>query len=109
MVSPLFFYQRVLWARGWRFVMLPIAWPSARPTPHQKGAESESIHPKRQCAPEPKACAGLTKKPPCLLGDPEGEAAIPSTPVWPAPRAPTNRRPRVIDTSRHFCPHSGGD
>jgi IS1 family transposase len=109
MVSHLFFYQLALLALVWLFVMLHIAWPSARPTPHQKVAESESINPKRKCSPEPKAFEGLTKKPSCPLCEPACEAAIPSTPVRPDPMAPTNRQPRVIDTSRHFCPHIGCD
>ena len=34
---------------------------------------------------------------------------MPSTPVRPDPMAPTNRRPREIDTAQHFCPHDGCD
>src|SRR5262249_36939366 len=30
-------------------------------------------------------------------------------PVPPAPMAPTHRRPREVDTSRHFCPPAGCD
>jgi hypothetical protein len=30
-------------------------------------------------------------------------------PVPPDPMAPTHRRPRAVDTSRHFCPHSDCD
>jgi hypothetical protein len=29
--------------------------------------------------------------------------------VRPAPRPPTHRRPREVDTSRHCCPHAGCD
>jgi hypothetical protein len=31
--------------------------------------------------------------------------SAPAPPVRPAPMPPTNRRPREVDTSRHFCPH----
>src|SRR5438093_1358305 len=34
---------------------------------------------------------------------------MPPAPRRPDPMPPTNRRPRVIDTSRHFCPHAGCD
>jgi hypothetical protein len=33
--------------------------------------------------------------------------AQPPAPVPSAPMAPTNRRPRTVDTLRHFCPHTG--
>jgi hypothetical protein len=109
MVSHLFFYQLALLALVWLFVMLHVVWPSARPTPHPKLAEPESINPKRKCSTEPKVFKGLTKKPPCPLCEPACEAAMPSTPVRPDPMAPTNRRPREIDTAQHFCPHDGCD
>jgi hypothetical protein len=61
-------------------------------------------HRQRSTAPTP--FAGLPQ-PPCALG--EQEAAHPQAPppVPPEPRPPTHRRPRPVDTSRHFCPHAG--
>jgi hypothetical protein len=34
---------------------------------------------------------------------------LPLPPVPPDPMPLTNRRPRAIDTSRHFCPHTHCD
>jgi hypothetical protein len=50
---------------------------------------------------------GLTQRPPCALC--EREAAQPQLPppMPPAPMPPPHRRPRTVDTSRHFCPHAG--
>ncbi len=58
---------------------------------------------------EPKLFDGLTHKPHCALC--EQEVTPPQAPpaVLPEPMPPTNRRPREIDTSQHFCPHLGCD
>src|SRR5205807_1834174 len=50
-----------------------------------------------------------THTPHCALC--EQEAAHPQAPppVRPDPMPSTHRRPRAIDTSRHFCPHTGCD
>src|SRR5437867_11092002 len=65
--------------------------------------------PKRKRSTEPKAFEGLTHKPHCVLCEPEtGETNLPP-PVRPAPMPLTNRRPRAVDTSMHFCPHSDCD
>src|SRR5207247_1681198 len=48
-------------------------------------------------------------KPSCVLCEQEtGETNLPP-PVRPAPMPLTNRRPRTVDTSMHFCPHSNCD
>jgi IS1 family transposase len=67
------------------------------------------IKPKRKRSNEPKPFNGLTHKPHYALC--ERDTAHPQTPppVPPDPMPPTNRRPREIDTSRHFCPHAGCD
>src|SRR5207237_6707695 len=46
-------------------------------------------------------------KPPCALC--AQEAVHPHTPPPgpPEPMPPPQRRPRTVDTSRHFCPHTG--
>ena len=86
----------------WLFVLLHLTWSkrdvSTPPVPGK---------PKRQRATEPKPFAGLTHKPPCVLCERDAVHAQPPAPVPSAPMAPTNRRPRTVDTLRHFCPHTG--
>src|SRR5215471_8969557 len=102
MVSHLFFYQLALFVLVWLFVMLHLTLSkrdvSTPPVP---------VKPKRQRSTEPKPFAGLTHKPSCVLCERDPVHAQPPPPVPPAPMAPTNRRPRTVDTSRHFCPHVG--
>ncbi len=74
---------------------------------HQRRAEPEPIQPKRTRSNEPKPFAGLTHKPHCVLCEHEAMPPEPPPPVPPDPMSPTNRRPRVIDTAMHFCPHAG--
>ena len=106
MVSHLFFYQLALIALVWLFVMLLYIWPNARvrrPTP------AAPLVPRRQHTTEPKPFAGLTTKPYCALCEQES-AVLHASPPWrPAPMPPTNRHPRTVDTSGHFCPHTGCD
>jgi IS1 family transposase len=106
MVSHLFYYQLALLALVWLFVMLHVA-GSHRGT--QIPLPATPIKPQRNHSTAPKAFEGLTHKPPCALCE---RATAPPTappPVPPHPIAPTNRRPRAVDTSRHFCPHSDCD
>src|SRR5215468_1532796 len=58
---------------------------------------------------EPQPFHGLTKKPHCALCTREAAPPKAPPPVPPAPMAPTHRRPRVVDTSRHGCPHNDCD
>jgi IS1 family transposase len=106
MVSHLFFYQLALIALVWLFLVLHSAWPQEC-AKHQRSAEREPLTPKRPRAKESKPFAGLTQRPPCALC--EREATLPPSPppVPPDPMSPTNRRPRTVDTSQHFCPHAG--
>jgi len=67
MVSPLFYYQLVLVALVWLFMMLHLAWSSQAATSHPKPAEPEPITPKPKRSTEPKPFAGLTHKPPCVV------------------------------------------
>src|SRR5712691_11792776 len=104
MVLHLFFYQLALIALVWLFFLLLYAWPSDRarfPTP------AAPIAPRRQRSNAPKPFAGLTQKPYCALC--EQAVPPPQAPpaVRPAPMLPTHRRPRTVDTSMHFCPHTG--
>jgi hypothetical protein len=104
MVSPLVYYQLALLAILWLFVMLPLTGSKPGRTTPPVPAQL-----KRKRSTEPKAFEGLTHKPHCALC--ERETAYPQAPppVPPDPLPPTNRRPREVDTSMHFCPHLGCD
>jgi hypothetical protein len=105
MIPHLFFYQLAVLGLLWLCVMLHAAWPSRGTTAQETPAQP--IMPRRQRSKDPKPFAGLTHKPHCALC--EQEAAHPQAPppVPPEPMPPTHRRPRTVDTSRHFCPHAG--
>jgi transposase-like protein/IS1 family transposase len=107
MVSHLFYYQLALLALIWLFIMLHLSW--LRPSATHTTAPATPITPKRTRSTEPKAFAGLTHKPHCVLCEQATRETAPPPPVPPAPMPPTNRRPRTVDTSRHFCPHAKCD
>src|SRR5437867_1146769 len=75
--------------------MCTTSWPAA-PVP-SKGKRTRSN--------EPKAFEGLTQRPHCAACEHDAHHPQASPPRRPAPMPPTHRRPRVIDTSRHFCPY----
>jgi IS1 family transposase len=108
MVSHLFFYQLALIALVWLFLVLHYAWPREC-AKRQRSAEREPLTPKRPRAKEPKPFAGLIQRPPCALCEREVTPPPSPPPVPPDPMSPTNRRPRTVDTSQHFCPHAGCD
>ena len=103
MIPYQFYYQLVVLGLLWLFVMLHYAWPSRCAT--AQGTPATPITPRRQRSKEPKPFAGLTRKPHCALCEQETAHPQPRPPVRPAPIPSTNRRPRAIDTSMHFCPH----
>ena len=103
MVSHLFYYQLALLAIIWLFVMLHLT--GSKPGAARPPAPAQ---PKRKRSTEPKAFEGLTHKPHCALCEQE-TGALPPPPVRPDPMPPTNRRPRTVDTSMHFCPHTECD
>jgi IS1 family transposase len=107
MVSHLLYYQLALLALLWLFVLLPLSWPRRSTTPPPVPATPRK--PTRKRATGPKAFAGLTEKPPCALCERETGETPPAPPPRPAPIPPTNRRPRTVDTSMHFCPHTDCD
>src|SRR5262249_47857043 len=107
MVSHLFYYQLALLALIWLFVMLPLSWPRRSETPPPVPATP--IKPKRKRSPEPKAFVGLTHNPHCALCERETGETPAAPPQRPDPMPPTNRRPRTVDTSMHFCPHTDCD
>ena len=101
MVSALFYYQLALCVLVWFFVMLHITWSKpGLPTP------PVPAQPQRKRSSEPTPFAGLTHKPPCALCERETGETPPAPPQRPDSMPPTNRRPRTVDTSMHFCPHT---
>jgi IS1 family transposase len=104
MVSHLFYYQLALLALVWLFVMLHVT-ESHRGAPIPPTAPP--IKPKRTRSHEPQPFASLTHKPPCALCEQEAAPPQAPPPMPPEPMPPTHRRPRTVDTSRHFCPHAG--
>jgi hypothetical protein len=107
MVSHLLYYQLALLALVWLFIMLHLTWPTPGVTAPAALAEPEPITPKRPRFHEPKAFEGLTAKPHCALCARDTVQPKTPPPVRPDPMAPTHRRPRTVDTSMHFCPHTG--
>ena len=104
MVSPFFTTNSPCWHSCGSSLSYPSPGPSEAWPPPPAPAK-----PRRQRTNKPKPCDGRTKKPHCLLC--ARDAMPPHQPpaVPPDPMAPTNRRPRVMDTSMHFCPHNGCD
>jgi hypothetical protein len=107
MVSPLFYYQLALLAILWLFVILHLSWP--RRSAPATTAPATSITPKRTRSNAPKAFEGLTQKPHCALCERDTVPPQAPPPTRPHPMPPTTRRPREVDTSMHFCPHSDCD
>ena len=110
MIQPLFFYQLALLGLLWLCVMLHLAWPSRGPGSSRRSVEPETpITSRRTRAHAPTPFVGLPHKPPCALCAHEASHPTPPPPMRPDPMPPTNRRPRQVDTSRHFCPHATCD
>ena len=107
MVSHLFYYQLALLALIWLFVRLHLSWPRRSATPTTTPVTP--IKPKRKRSTEPKAFEGLTHKPHCVLCEQEAGETPPAPPRRPDPMPLTHRRPRTVDTSMHFCPHTACD
>jgi IS1 family transposase len=91
----------------WFCLMLHALWPNRGTLSPQPPAAPVPL--KRKRSHEPKVFAGLTQRPYCAACDHAASHPTPPPPRRPAPMPPTNRRPRVIDTSGHFCPHEGCD
>jgi hypothetical protein len=108
MVSHHFVYQLVLFALIWLFIILPLNRPKCPVlAPATPTAEPEPLKPKRHRSNVPQPFEGLTHKPHCALCERENAPPQAPPPVPPDPMPATNRRPREVDTSRHFCPHAG--
>ena len=106
MVSQHVFSQLVLLALLWLFVILHLSWPKRPVTTPAVPALPEPLTPKRPRSNEPKPFEGLTHKPHCALCEQDTASPKALPPVPPDPMAPPHRRPREVDTTRHFCPHS---
>ena len=103
MIPHLFYYQLMVLGILWLCVMLHYAWPSRGIAAQQPPATP--VTPRRQRSTAPHPFAGLTQQPQCALCDQEARPSTPPPLLPPDPMPPTKRRPRVIDTTRHFCPH----
>jgi len=104
MVSHLFYYQLAVLALAWLFVLLHVTGPKpGLPAPPMPAK------PKRKRSTEPKPFTGLTQRPRCALCERETVHPQAPPPVPPAPMPSAHRRPREVDTTLHFCPHSGCD
>ena len=109
MVSHHFVYQLVLFALVWLFILLHLTWAKPGVSAPVTPAEPEPFKPNRHRSSEPKAFEGLTQKPHCPLCERDTAPPQAPPPVPPDSMPATNRRPRTVDTSRHFCPQAGCD
>jgi IS1 family transposase len=107
MVSHHFVYQLVLFALIWLFVIMHLSRPKRAVMAPDTTVLPEPIKPKRSRSNAPQPFEGLTQKPHCALCERDTVHPKAPLPAQPDPMPPTNRRPREVDTSRHFCPHSG--
>ena len=110
MVSHHCVSQLVLCALIWVFVVLHRTGPKRPVTaPATPTEEPKPLKPKRHRSNAPQPFEGLTHKPHCALCERDTASPHEPPPVRPDPMPPTNRRPREVDTSRHFCTHAGCD
>src|SRR5712691_9361981 len=103
MVSNLVFYQLMLIALLWLFLMLSSVWPSdraaARPIP------PTPVTPPRTRAMAPTPFPGLIRQPHCDACA-QAVASHREPPCAPSPRLISTRgRRRQVDTSHHCCPN----
>ena len=106
MVSHPCVSQLVLFALLWLCVILHLTRPKPAVVASAAPVLPEPLKPKRHRSHEPKPFEGLSQKPYCALCEQETGESPPVPLVRPDPMPVTNRRPREIDTSMHFCPHS---
>jgi hypothetical protein len=107
MLPHLVYYQLMILVLLWLCLMLPHLWPS--PPGGAPKTPTRPFSSKSKRSTEPKPFAGLTHKPHCALCEQEIGARAPAPPRRPDPIPLTNRRPRTVDTSMHFCPHTDCD
>jgi hypothetical protein len=104
MVPTPFFSALVLVALVWLFLLLSWLRPH---DPIARYPTCSQPRPLRKRSDAPTPCAGLTQRPHCALCERDVMPPQSPPPVPPDPLPPTHRRPRTVDTSRHFCPHAG--
>src|SRR6266446_2049854 len=102
-------YQLAIVGLLWLCVMLHSVWPSRGAVSPQTPVQPVPPQLKRKRSNEPKPFVGLTQQPHCALCEHDTNHPEPQLPRRPDPMAPTHRRPRAVDTSMHFCPHSDCD
>jgi hypothetical protein len=107
MIPHLFDYQLTVLGLLWFFLMLYYLWPS--PCGMAPMQSSKLIIARHKRSNEPKVFAGLTQRPHCAACEHDTNHPQASPPRRPEPMPPTHRRPRAIDTARHFCPHATCD
>src|SRR5215475_13965119 len=103
------YYQLVILGLLWLCIMLPYVWPSQGAVSSRPPAEPMPPQRRRKRTIEAILFAGLTQRPHCAACEHATAHPHPPPPIRPAPLPPTNRRPREVDTSLHFCPHATGD
>ena len=101
------YYQLAILVLLWLCLMMSHLWPS--PTSGAAKTPTPPIKPQRRRSHEPNPFAGLTHKPHCTLCEQETGETAPAPLQRPDPMPPTHRRPRTVDTSMHFCPHTNCD
>src|SRR6267142_5518108 len=97
-------YTLLLMGGGWLCLILYWGWPYDRAVAGQRPAMPAM--PRRKRSPEPQPFAGLTTKPHCAACEQRAVPLKPLPPVPPAPLLLPKRRPRQVDTAKHFCPHA---
>jgi hypothetical protein len=104
MISDVLFYTLLLIGGVWLGLLLYWVWPYDRAVSGQRPAMPAT--PQRKRSQEPQPFAGLTTKPHCAACEQRTVLLKPPSPAPPEPRPVPNRRPRQVDTSKHFCPHT---
>jgi IS1 family transposase len=104
MISDVLFYTLLLIGGVWLGLLLYWVWPYDRAVSGQRPAMLATPQHKRSQEPQP--FAGLTTKPHCAACEQSTALLKPPPPTPPEPMPVPNRRPRQVDTSKHFCPHA---
>ncbi len=103
------YYQLAVMGLLWLCVMLHAIWSSRGAMSPQPLTEPVPPQCKRKRSSEPTPFEGLRQRPHCAACDHDANHSQAPPPRRPDAMPPTHRRPCVIDTSMHFCPHAGCD
>jgi hypothetical protein len=104
MISDVLFSTLLVVGVVWLYLMRHGVWPYDCTIPCQKPSAPTPARGKG--SKEPKPFLGLTAKPHCAACEQSMASPQPPPPVPPAPLLLPKRRPRQVDTARHFCPHA---